>query len=673
VKESPTHSVPSTVLWERFKCKIRREAVVNRPSSAGGRILHVDLTSGRTWTEPTEPYCSKFIGGRGVDAWLLYKEVKPWMTPFDPANRLIFGAGALTGTMAPCATRYSVEAKSPVTGATGSGNSCGFFGQELRLSGYDHIVIRGKARTPVYLRITNEKAELRNSSHLWGKTTWETDRCIKEETGDPRTQVACIGPSGENLVKAACVITNRARAVGKCGLGAVMGAKNLKAVAVRGTGSVQVAYPGRFMEEVDRVLGKLKRSERAESLRSWGTYGRPVPLNESCLFPVRNFQDDHWDPDKVNGLLPEVYREVYEVGRRGYLSCPLYCSHLYKIDEGPYSGLACEGFEFNTVWNFMSRLDIDYVPAVIKLHSLCNEYGLDQDGASCVIAWAFECFEKGILTEKDTGGLKLKWGDHEAVAELLRKMAWREGIGDLLAEGSQRASALIGRGAERYATHLKGQDSMEAMRAAKGWALGCCVSTRGGGHTRGANLVELAHKTISPEVAHKTWGIPEVTAPSSCEGKATLVAYYERLQAIVDSLGLCLFTSTWWSPDLLDPEDYARLYSAATGREVDGRELMLAGERIHNVEKAFNVLHAGFCRQDDDPPGRFMEEPVKSGPARGECLRREDWDPMLDEYYELHGWEKKTGWQTRSQLKRIGLEEVADDLERAGRLASLTY
>lgn len=637
----------------------------------GGRILHIDLNSGKTWTEPTSRYSSKFIGGRGIDVWLLYGEIKPWITPFDPANRIIFGSGALTGTMAPCATRSSIEAKSPITGATGSGNSCGFFGQELKLSGYDHIVIRGKARIPVFLWITSEKVEIREASDLWGKTTWETDQCIKEGMGDERVQVACIGPAGENLVKTACVITNRARAVGKCGLGAVMGAKNLKAVAVRGSGSIEAAYPERFMDEVDRALEKLKRSDRAESLREWGTYGRPVPLNESCLFPVRNFQDDHWDPDKMNKLLPDVYQKDYEAGRRGYLSCPLYCSHLYKIDEGPYAGLTCEGFEFNTVWNFMSRLDIDYVPAVIRLHSLCNEYGLDQDGASCTIAWAFECFEKGILTEKDTGGLKLKWGDHEIVAELLRKMAWREGIGDLLAEGSLRASALVGRGSERYVMHLKGQDSMEAMRAAKGWALGCCVSTRGGGHTRGANLVELAYQTIPPEVAQKTWGIPGVAEPASCEGKARLVTYYESLQAIVDSLGLCLFTSTWWSPELLDPEDYARLYSAATGREIDGKELMLAGERIHNVEKAFNVRHAGFCRQDDYPPKRFMEEPVKSGLAEGEFLRREDWDRMLDEYYELHGWEKKTGWQRRDQLKRLGLEEVADDLERAGRLAPL--
>jgi aldehyde:ferredoxin oxidoreductase len=283
------------------------------------------------------------------------------------------------------------------------------------------------------------------------------------------------------------------------------------------------------------------------------------------------------------------------------------------------------------------------------------------------MAWAFECFERGMITEKDTGGLNLRWGDHAVVAELLRMMAYREGIGNILAEGSQRASSLVGKGSERYVTHLKGQDSMEAMRSAKGWALGCCVSTRGGTHTRGANLVELSHSIISPEVAQKVWDIERIESPTSYKGKAQLVTYYERLQAVVDSLGLCLFTSTWWSPDLLGFEEYASLYSAATGLNVDGHGLMLIGERIHNIEKAFNVLHADFSRQDDYPPRRFMEEPIKSGSAEGELLLRDEWDKMLDEYYELHGWDKKTGWQNRTQLEKLGLGEVADDLEKMGR------
>jgi aldehyde:ferredoxin oxidoreductase len=636
--------------------------------SFGGKILRVDLGSGGIWTEPTVRYAAKFLGGRGIDEWILYNEVKPWITPLDPGNRLIFGTGTLVGTLAPSATRHTVEAKSPVTGGVGSGNSCGFFSPELKFAGYDHIVFQGKSTEAVYLLISDQNVEIRNGSLLWGKTTWEADELIKAELGDRNCQIACIGPAGENLVKSACIIANRARAVGRCGLGAIMGSKNLKAVAVRGSGSIEVAYPNKFIEEVDNALEKLRVSDRANALRTFGTYARAVGLNEASLSPVKNFQTDAWDPYKVGKTLPELYKKEYEVRRQGYLACPLYCSHLYRVGGGPYAGLLCEGFEFNDVWNFLNRLDIDYPPAVIKLHSLCNKYGLDQDSSSCAIAWAFECYQKGILTAKDTDGLKLEWGDHAVAVELLRKMAYREGFGEILAEGSRRASELVGKGSEKYSICLKGQDSMEPMRAAKGWALGCCVSPRGGAHTRGANLIELSHDIIPTEVAQKLWGISKVEGPLSYEGKAKLVVYYERLQAILDSLGVCLFTSTWWSPDLLGPEEYARLYSAATGRETTGDELMTAGERIHNIEKAFNTLHTGFGRKDDYPPTRFLEEPISTGPLQGELLHEDKWGEMLDEYYELHGWDKETSWQTKRSLENLQLGEVADELEKAGKL-----
>jgi len=624
--------------------------------SFAGRILRVDLTSGKMWTECTDQYALSFLGGRGVNQWILFKEVKPWMTAFDPGNRLIFGSGALVGTLAPCATRLTVDAKSPVTGGVGSGNSCGFFSAELKFAGYDHIVFQGRARSPVYLWIDDGKAELRDASFLWGKSTWETEEILKNKLGDEQIQIASIGPAGENLARTACIITNQARAVGRCGLGAVMGSKNLKAVAVRGKLPVEVARPKAFMAAVDHALEVIRKSERANDLKQWGTYGRATKLNEACLYPVRNFQDDFWDPSKLQKLLPEAYKTNWEVRRQGYLACPFYCSHLYEVETGNCGKLLCEGFEFNSIWNFMSRLDIDDPSAVIRLHAFCNKYGLDIDSSSCVIAWAIECYERGILTEEDTDGLKLEWGNEDVVLELLRKIAHRQGIGDILAEGCQKASSLVGRGAERYAVHLKGQDSMEAMRAAKGWALGCCVSTRGGTHTRGANLVELSHEVIDPELAKRLWGISKVEGPSSYEGKAQLVTYYEKLQAIVDSLGVCLFSSVWWSPDLLTPEDYARLYSAATGYQLDGQDLLLIGERIHNIEKAFNTLHASFTREDDYPPLRFTEEVISSGPLQGERLMKEKWDRVLDEYYELHGWDKATSWQTAKCLQKLGLQ-----------------
>lgn len=329
--------------------------------------------------------------------------------------------------------------------------------------------------------------------------------------------------------------------------------------------------------------------------------------------------------------------------------------------------MICEGLEANDLWNFGGRLAIDYAPAILKAHHLCNEYGLDQDNAAGSIAWAFECYQKGLISKEEADGLCLEWGDYEVVLELLRKMAYREGFGDLLAEGSKRASEMVGRGSE-FAVHVKGQDSMEPMRACKGWALGCAVSTRGGSHTRGANLIEL-YSELPKEVSERVWGISEVPDQYSYRDKAKLVVYYERLQAIVDSLGICLLCSNWGGPDQLDPEDLAELYSVAVGREVTGEDLMFIGERIHNVEKAFNVLHAGFGREDDYPPSRFMVEPIRSGPARGEVLDKAQFDRMLDQYYEIHGWDKGTGWQKKAQLEGLGLSEVARDIERKGKIA----
>ena len=639
----------------------------DREHCFGGKILRVDLTSGQMWTEPTRKYSPKFLGGRGIDNWILYSEVRPSVTPFEPANRLIFGTGVLVGTLAPGASRHTVDAKSPMTGGIGSANSCGHFSAELKFAGYDHIVFQGRSRRPAYLWIDDSRVNLMDGSHIWGKTTYETDDIVKEELGDDEIQIACIGPAGENLVRSACVMTNRARAAGRCGLGAVMGSKNLKAVAVRGSGSIEVAYPERFMEGVNKAWERLRISEAATIRRKWGTYRTPDLYNERGHLGARYFQDDYVSPRIIQNVDPAIFKRDYEVRRLGYSCCPIGCSHFYRVTDGPYGGVACEGFEVNDLLNFIARFEIDYPPAIIGLHSLCSEYGLDQDNASGAIGWAFECYQRGIITDADTDGLRLDWGDHRAVAELLRKVAYREGLGGLLAEGAKRAAEAIGRGSDKFAIHVKGQDSIESMRGSgRAWALGCVVSTRGGTHTRGANLVEGMR--VPSDVCQRIWGISKLDGPLSYENKARLVVYYERLQAILDSLGVCMFCSNWAGPDLLDHDDLAELYSAATGTKINGEELMVVGERIHNIEKAFNVLHAGFTRSDDQPPKRFMEEPIGSGPLKGEKLTKEGWDKMLDEYYELHDWDKATGWQSRTCLEDLDLKSVADDLGKAGRL-----
>ena len=641
--------------------------IVQKTFGFAGKILGVNLTTGDIWTELTEKYAEKFLGGRGIGDWLLYNEVKPWVTPFDPQNRLIFDTGPLVGTLAPCSTRHSIEAKSPMTGGVGSANAGGHFSPELKFAGYDHIVIQGRSRKPVTLWINDGQVELVDASHIWGKTTWDTDDQIKRDVGDDTIQVVCIGPAGENWVRSAAIIANRARAAARCSLAAVMGAKNLKAVAVKGTGLLRIAEPKPFMAAVDHAWEKILKSPVAEGLIGFGTYFMAPTANSLGFLPFRNFQDAYMDPGKIEKLAPEVFRDEYETGRIACFSCPLACSHFYGVEHGPFAGLKCEGFEANDAWNWMARFDIDYPPAMIKLHGLCNELGLDEDNASLVIGWAFEAYQRGILSTKDTDGLKLEWGDYRVVAELLRKLAYRQGLGDLLAEGVKRASEIVGKGSERFAIHVKGQDSVEPMRALKAYTLGCCVSPRGGTHTRGAPMVEMM-PDITDEFAQKTWGAPAPTGPFSYENKVEPVVYFERLHAIFDCMNICNIASMWGSLDLLNPDDIANLYSAATGKHMTGNEMMMIGERIHNIEKAFNTLHTGFSRKDDYPPQRFMEEPIASGPAKGERLTKEKWDKMLDRYYELHGWDKETGWQTRKCLEELDLGDIADDLERVGRL-----
>jgi aldehyde:ferredoxin oxidoreductase len=643
--------------------------------SLGGKILRVNLSSKKIAFESTLEYVKtfagkerKFLGGKEINVWILFREVKPWVTPFDPANKLIYGVGPLVGTLAPAASRFSVESKNAFTNGFASSNCGSHFAPELKYAGYDNIVIEGRSARPVYLWINDDKVEIRDASGIWGKTTWDADSLIKEDVGDESIQIVSIGPAGENLVRSACIIADRGRAAGRCGLGAVMGSKNLKAIAVKGTSSVQVANQELFMKNVDNCYKKIEKSLYARLIKKYGTHLDSYAIfsnKENSSLDFKNFQDDYWDPEKAGKLGMELYHKEFETAGLACFSCPIGCSHFYKIREGPYAGSTCEGFEGNDISNFGANFDITYPPAIIKAHALCSQYGLDQDNASRVIAWAFECYQKGILSRKDTDGIEFSWGDHELLMKMLHKVAFREGIGDILAEGCKRASEIIGRGSEKYCMHIKGQDLYETMRISKGWALGVAIAARGGGHTTGS--IQTGNMRFPSDFCDKIWGVENAGNPVTYRGKARIVVYIENLTAACDSLGMCFFTSIRNDPAGLTPDDYASLFSAATGLETTGTELMLLGERIRNLEKAFNTLHAGFNRRDDYPPQRFMEEPVKSGPYKGELLEKDKWDKMLDEYYKLHDWDLETGLQTKKGLRSLGLEEILAELKRASR------
>ncbi len=618
-----------------------------------GKFLRVNLTKGDIAIKPSKNLVKKFIGGRGVGQWLLFKYLSLGIDPIHPENILVFSTGPLTGTMTPASCGMSVDTKNLLTGGVLSSNVGGHIGPELKYSGFDFVVVNGSSKNPVYLLIKDGKTEIKDASHLWGRSTWKTEEMLRKELGDPKLRVASIGVAGENLAKSACIIADRGRAAGRGGCGAVMGSKKLKALAIRGTGEVKVAEPKKFMREVDEVWKKINENESTKIRRTHGTRGFLPFSNELGFLGVRNFQDDYWSRKKITKIRQEVLNEKYEIRKLACFNCPIHCSHLFKIDDEPHASLICEGFQLNVDWDFSAKLDIDDPVALIKINALCNELGLDIDNSSAPIAWAFELYEKRVIGQNDTDGLKLEWGDVNVVIALLNKIAKREGFGNILAEGSKRASKIIGKGSEKYVSHIKGQDSIEAIRSDKGWALGCVMAPRGGGHLNGAFQ------------SHRT---PSASDPHSYDSKSDKVFWFERFKAIVDMVGICYFTTVWSDKALLSVEDFTKLFRTATGISITGKELMQIGQRIHNIEKAFNTLHANFKRKDDYPPKRFMQEPISSGPHKGEKLEEKGWNHMLDEYYRLHGWDIKTGWQTAKCLDKLELVEVKEKLRQSGKL-----
>lgn len=629
------------------------------------KILRVNLTTKAVAEESAQKYEERFIGGRGVNSFILFNEVKPETEPFDPENYLIFGAGPLAGSAFPSSAFTIIGAKNVFTNGINWASAGGHFASELRHAGWGNIVISGKSPKPVYLYIKDDHVEIRDASHLWGKDTWETQDIIRQEIGDPRLRFATIGPAGENLVRGACLILGRTRAAGSGGIGAVMGSKNLKTIAVRGTQKTRIANPEKFEAVVRGAMAKLDASPVVEIVRNGGTI-RSTSQNEMCVVGTRNTQDDH--DDSWTLIDYSAYRKT---GNRieSCWNCPIECGfgEMETHPKGPYAGLKINSPEANTVFAYGCRMDVHDPDYILKCFELLSRYGLCNDTTGVVIGWAFECFEKGLLTKDDTDGLDLTWGNGKAVIELIRKITYREGsFGNLLAEGCKRASEVIGKGSIYYCSHLKGQDNLDTPRSCKAWGLGNNTSLRGGRHLDGAPGSEFAD--YSPEECEKVWGVLTASEATNYEGKGKLVAWHTKYKAAIDSLGVCYFTSQWMHISHLTPEDYAKALSAASGREISGEELMRVGDRIHNVEKAFNTLHAGFTRKDDYPPLVYMREPIKSGKYKGEKVDIEEYAQMLDEFYEAKGWDRKTSWQRQENLAKLELPEVIERLQEVKKL-----
>ncbi|HQE21872.1 MAG TPA: aldehyde ferredoxin oxidoreductase family protein [Thermosynergistes sp.] len=590
-----------------------------------GKLLRVNLTEGTITTEALrKPWAEEYIGARGLGSKYLYEEVDPAVDPLSPENKIIFATGPLTGTLATSGGRYNVVTKGPLTGTIAASNSGGYWGPELKYAGYDMIIIEGKAAEPAYLWIFNDRVELRCAAKLWGKSTHEATDIIVSET-DPEAKVACIGPAGEKLVKFACVINDKHRAAGRTGVGAVMGSKNLKAIAVRGTKGIRVADPKRFMEAAIDARKKLEASPvNSQGLPAYGTNVLVNIINATGGFPTRNFQESVFEgAEKISG---ETFAATYLLRPKACASCTSRCGRVSAVGE-----VTGEGPEYEAVWAYGAQCGIDDLASITKANFLCNELGIDPITMGSTIGCAMELYERGIL-KKERVGMDLYFGNAEAILELTRKTALREGFGDELAEGSYRLASKYGH-PELSMTAKKQEMPAYDPRALQGMGLEYATSNRGGCHVRGY--------LTSPEVL----GIPEKLDPASVEDKPQWTKTFQDLTAAIDSSGLCLFITFG-----LGAPEVASQLSAATGIDYTTEKIMECGERVWNLERLFN-LKAGLSAEDDTLPPRLLHEPIPAGPMKGSVCRLGE---MLPKYYELRGWDKN-GVPKEEKLEELKL------------------
>lgn len=617
-----------------------------------GRVLWVDLTHKEIYTEDlSEELYSKYLGQSGINAKILYDNVGPDVDPLDPENHLIFGVGPLGGTLAPCSGRFTVTSKAPLTGLFGDSNCGGHWGPELKYAGYDHIVITGRADRPVYLWINDEQVELRDASKVWGKTTWATEEYLQNKLGNNTIQVASIGPAGENLVNYAAIICNHNRAAGRTGMGAVMGSKNLKAIAVYGTKEIKVAEPSEFLDIAVESQEDIIEDPLYEVASTFGTTAITRLAQELGFLPTKNFQKSTFSgADELSG---EKILEEYATKHKGCFNCPVSCSRYYEVNEGEYEGTVGEGPEYETISAMGTKCGNQNLPSVLKANTLANQLGLDTISTGTVISWAMELYQRDIITSEDTGGLELEWGNHQELIELVKMIAYRQGFGDLLAEGAFKAAQEIGDLAEEYVVHSKGMEYPAVdVRGTKGMALGFAVASRGGDHLKSLPLYEIAPDVYKEAIKEELGIEVEDEYWTQYETKPQLIAWHEEWHCVVDSLGLCKLEGIALKP--LRPKHFAKLVSAATGLDFDEDRLRMIGERIWNLERLFNIRE-GLSRKDDMPPKRLLEEPIATGPSAGEGLSLTKFESMLDEYYRLRGWDLTSGIPKEQKLEELNL------------------
>ncbi len=631
-----------------------------------GKILYIDITKQKYFVEntPTE-IVKSYVGGSGLAAYLLWNLVDEGVNPLSPENPLIIATGPATGALAPSSGRFVVVSKSPLTNIWGESHAGGAFGPQVKYAGYDVIVITGRAHKPVSLIIDDSNVTFYDSSALWGLNVRDTVDELRETFGDDY-HVMCVGPAGENLVKYASIMVDYYRAAGRTGLGAVMGYKRLKAVAVRGSRDVEVHDPDRYAEVLEDMLWRNTKGPWALpaqlSLGKYGTSNLVMAMNAIGRLPTKNHWTGYWElADRISG--DELLK--YRVSRGSCFSCMIMCKHVTNVSCGKYEGTMSGGPEYESIAALGSNLLISNMEAVLYMNHLCNIYGLDTISTGKVLSFVFECYEKGLISKEELGGLNPVWGNEEAAIELIKLIVERKRIGDILAEGVLRASKTIGKGSEAYALHVKGLEvSAQDPRAHK--SVGCtwAISVRGADHLRSLTTVdELGYR----EVAAERFGedkVDDICDRLTEKYKGLVVKDQEDLFALVDSVIMCKYGTMW--PPMYYFDFIAKLLPPLTGVEEFGdvRNLRTIAERIANLKRCFN-LREGVGKESEVIPRRFTEEPMPTGPSKDQVCNLE---PMLKEYYAERGWDYESGLPYQETLERLGLSYVTETLSKKYRL-----
>lgn len=604
-----------------------------------GKVLRINLTDGKISTEALkEDIAKKFIGARGLGVKYFMDEVDPKVDPLSPENKLVIATGPVTAAPMPTSGRYMVVTKSPLTGTIAISNSGGKWGVKFKNCGYDMAIIEGKADKPVYLYIEDDKIEIKDATPYWGMVSSETDAKLKE--AHPGSNVLCIAPAGEKLSPIAAIMNDVDRAAGRGGVGAVQGSKNLKAIVVKGSGSVELPDKEKASAVNKEKVNILKNDPVAgDGLPTYGTAILVNIINENGVHPVKNFQESY--TPKADDISGEAMTANCLVRKNPCHRCPIACGRWVKLKDGT----ECGGPEYETLWSFGSDCDIYDLDAVNEANMLCNEYGLDTISAGATLAAAMELYEKGYIKDEEIAadGLSLKWGDVDAMVKWTEKMGKREGFGDKLALGSYRLCESYGEDAIQYSMTVKKQElPAYDPRGVQGHGITYAVNNRGGCHIKGY--------MISPEIL----GVPEKLDRFALEGKPAYAKVFHDLTAVIDSMGMCIFTTFG-----LGASDYADIYNAVCGDTYTAESILEAGDRIWTLEKIFN-LRAGIDKSQDTLPKRLLEDPIPGGPSEGHVHKL---DVLLPEYYAVRGWDENS-IPTEATLKKLGLEEYNEILEQ---------